>query len=375
MNVAIIADWLTTYGGAEHTIAEFCRVFPTAPIFTTVARPEKLGPLANTQIHTTPLQRWYSIVHNHQVLLPWMPKALEGIDVRGYDCILSSSHAVGKGIIPPSTAIHACYCHTPMRYAWEMENTYLDDFRIPKRLRPSIRRMLKRLRRWDMTTAKRVDQFLCNSSETKERIARIYNREAIVIPPPVDDVFFEEVRSKKQEIRNGQEYYLALGRLVPYKKFDLLIETANALKLPLVIAGTGQEEKRLKKMAGPTVTFLGFVPDEEVPSLYAQAKAFLFPVHEDAGIAPREALAMGTPVIAYGHGGVLDAVTEDATGIFFKEQTLESLADAIERFGKQSWDRNAIRASAKGFTRQLFQNRIREEVGVAFEKYGRKGKA
>ncbi len=358
MNLAIVADWLTVFGGAEHAIAEFRAVWPEAPIFTTVARKENLGPLASADIRTTPLQRWYRLVGKHQILLPWMPRNVEDMDLRGFNVVLSSSHAVAKGIVPPPGARHVCYCHTPMRYAWEMEEEYLEDFKVPRLLRPAVRKQLKHLRRWDLQTAKRVDAFLANSTETQKRIRRIYARESTVIPPPVDDRFFAAPLPPMA----GRRGFLAVGRLVPYKKFDLLIAVANALKIPLTIAGRGQDEKRLRGLAGPTVTFRGFVPDGELPSLYAEAAAVLFPQYEDAGIVPMEAQACGTPVVAYGAGGALDSVQDGVTGVFFKEQDEASLTEALRRFASVTFDPDVIRGHAKRFSASHFRKTIRAAV-------------
>jgi len=358
MQLAIVADWLTVFGGAEHAIAEFHRLWPQAPIFTTVTRRSRLGPLTDANIRTTPLQAWYRLLRHHQLLLPWMPRAVEDMDLRGFDVILSSSHAIAKGVIPPPTATHICYCHTPMRYAWEMEEEYLEDFRVPRFLRPTIRRQLKTLRRWDLQTAKRVDTFIANSTTTQERIARIYARESTVIPPPVDDHFFTTPLRRHEERKD----FLAVGRLVPYKKFDLLIAVANRLQLPLTIVGRGQEEKRLRSLAGPTVTFRGFVPDAELSTLYAEARALLFPQEEDAGIVPLEAQACGTPVIAYGAGGALDSIRDGVTGLFFTEQTEASLTNAIRRFETMHFDSSTIREHARQFTASRFRERIAEIV-------------
>jgi glycosyltransferase involved in cell wall biosynthesis len=358
MRLAIAADWLVTFGGAEHTIAEFLRVWPGSPLYTTVARRERLGPLADADIRTTRLQPLYEAVRRHQLLLPLMPRALEDVDLSGYDVILSSSHAVGKGIVPPPGARHVCYCHTPMRYAWEMEEQYLADFRVPKLLRGAVRERLRALRRWDLSTAKRVDTFIANSTETQDRILRIYGRDSLVVHPPADDRFFDvplEPRSKRGP-------FLAIGRLVPYKRFDLLIALANREKIPLQIAGTGQEEARLKAMAGPTVRFLGFVPDAELPSLYAASDALLFPPLEDAGIVPLEAQACGTPVIAFRRGGSKDAVADGVTGVFFDEQTVDSLAAAVRTFRTLAFDPQAIRDHARKFSGERFRTRMKEIV-------------
>lgn len=393
MRIALTADWLPTLGGAERVIAELHHIWPDAPIFTTVARRERLGPLTNADLRLSRLQIPFRILGTHTLLLPWMPRAMERFDLRDYDVILSSSHAVGKGIVPPSTAVHICYCHTPMRYAWEMEDQYLDDFRVPRRLRTMVRRELARIRRWDLTTADRVDRFIANSTTTQERIARIYGRESEVVHPPVDDRFFDvplngkkvssyelrvheshsqlATRNPQLETRNPQPSFLAVGRLVPYKRFDLLIEVANALHLPLTIAGDGSDAERLKAMAGPTVTFLGYVPEDDLPSLYASAQAFLFPPLEDAGVVPLEAQACGTPVIALGQGGAVDTVRNGVTGLFFLTQTAEALIETIRSFRPETFDQEVIREHARRFSEERFRKRMSEIVQEEAEGHGR----
>lgn len=358
MKIALVADWLTTFGGAEHVIAEFHAMFPDAPIFTTVARHGSLGILNDADIRTTYLQRLYTLTHQYQILLPWMPRAIETIDLRGFDVVLSSSHAVAKGVIVDASTLHLCYCHTPVRYAWEMEDEYLRDFRVPHWLQKRVRKELSKIRRWDLTSAKRVDAYIANSTTTQERIKRIYNRESAVIPPPVADRFF----SAATEAQTVESYYLAVGRMVPYKRFDLLIQLANELKLPLKIAGRGQDEKRLRAMAGPTVEFLGFVPEADLPGLYANATALFFPQYEDAGIVLLEAQATGTPVIAYNAGGAKDMITDGKTGIFFDAQTKESMHDAVTRFATHTWNRDAIRSHAMQFSEERFRRDIRKSI-------------
>ncbi len=356
MKVAFVADWLTVNAGAEHALLELHKLWPNAPIFTTVAQPDRLGELGKSDIVTTRLQGWYGWIRRHQLLLPWMPKAMESMDLRGYDVIISSSHAVGKGIIPPSTAVHVCYCHTPMRYAWEMEQEYLRDFRVPKFLWRRLKRTLGSLRRWDLSTAKRVDMFIANSAETARRIQDTYGRASVVIPPPVSDVFFQA------PMAHAREGFVSVGRLVPYKRIDLLISAANALGVPLTIAGQGQEEARLTAMAGPTVKFLGYVPDADLPALYASAKAVLFAAHEDAGIVPLEAQAMGTPVIAFGKGGALDTVVEGKTGVFFAKQSMEALVEAMKKFQSMSFNAEEIREHARKFSSERFREHIKDVV-------------
>lgn len=380
VKTAIVADWLTTYGGAEHVLAEFHMLFPEAPFFTTVAKPASLGPLKNIDVRTTSLQRLYALTKNHQVLLPLLPRAIESIDLTGFDLVISSSHAVAKGIIAPPSALHVCYCHTPMRYAWEMEDEYLRDFGIPGFLRGTVKRQLRLLRRWDLSSAQRTDLFIANSTTTQERIKRIYGRESIVIAPPVEEKFFDgAVSDKRLAISNDSKnyplaanrYFLAIGRLVPYKRFDLLIEVANTMKLPLKIAGKGQDEERLKKLAGPTVEFLGFVPDADLPGLYANAEALLFPQYEDAGIVLLEAHACGTPAIAFRAGGAMDVVKERETGLFFDKQEAESVRNALERFQTMSWNREAIRDHARQFSQTRFRERFSKVVNDAYDDFKR----
>lgn len=369
MRLAITADWLTTAGGAEHVINELHTLWPEAPIFTTVAAPERLGALGQANIRTSSLQPWYRLIKRHQLLLTWMPAAMEAIDLSGYDVILSSSHAVGKGIVPPAGSVHVCYCHTPMRYAWEMEEQYLQDFRVPQLLRPLLRRELAKLRAWDLTAAKRTDRFIANSSQTAERISRIYGREAVIIPPPVADRYFA---APLRVSPASEPYFIAMGRFVPYKRFDLLIEAANELQFPLWIAGQGKDESRLKAMAGPTVRFLGYVSDDALPALVAGAEGFLFPQLEDAGLVLLEAMACGTPAIAYAEGGSVDAIVPGETGVFLQAQTVESFATALAEFRNHTFNREAIRRHAERFSRARFENAIRSEINQAIASQQRK---
>jgi len=365
MKLAIAADWLPTYGGAEHVVAALCVLWPDAPILTTIASRTALpAELRRADIRVSPLQRVYRFLGRHQFLLPWMPLAMENMDFTGFDVVLSSSHAVGKGIIPPGNSVHICYCHTPMRYAWEMEAEYLKDFRIKGYLKKRVRAELKRIRRWDLTTARRVDHFIANSSETQARIRRIYGRESVVIPPPVDAHFFDSPLITKRE-----GYFLAIGRLVPYKRFDLLIELANAMKLPLKIAGQGSDEARLKALAGSTVEFLGFADENNLSSLYGNAAALFFPQVEDAGIVPMEAQACGTPVIALGQGGIVDITQPGVTGILAPEQTVVAFTEAVKKFRDVTWNHEAIRQHARKFHIDVFLHNIRTEVESAYARF------
>lgn len=375
MNICIVADWLPLFAGAEHVIAEFHKLWPDAPIFTTIANHGNLGPINNADIRTGRLQKWYKLMgKHHRILLPLMPREMERFDLSEFDVILSSSHAIGKGIIPPSNAKHICYCHTPMRYAWEMEKKYLEDSNIPKCFWKRIRRKLNEIRRWDMTTAKRVDQFIANSTTVADRIKKIYNRDAEVILPPVADKFFRSSACSERSRRDlsilQRSSYLALGRLVPYKRFDLLIDLANKYQLPIKIAGKGPDESRLKSLAGATVEFLGYVPDEKLPEIYANAKALLYPQEEDAGIAPLEAQSQGTPVIAFKKGGALDTVEENVSGIFFNEQSVQSLKEAIDRFEGMVFDSQSIRKRSEDYRAERFREKISEAIEKLAETTG-----
>lgn len=370
MRIALIADWLPAYAGAEHVLGALHELWPHAPVYTTVARRGAIGPLDRADVRTTWLQRLYGLLGRHQFLLPLMPRAIEDIDLSAFDVIVSSSHAVGKGIVPPSHAVHVCYCHTPMRYAWEMEEEYLRDFRVPKFLRKTVRRQLSRLRRWDLATAKRVDVFIANSRETQSRIERVYGRTSTVVTPPVDDRFFEVPLASARG-----DYFLTVGRLIPYKRIDILLSLARERGIPLKIAGRGSEERRLKAIAGPTAEFLGHVPDGDLPALYANARAFLFPALEDAGVVPIEAQACGTPVVAFGRGGATDTVIDGTTGILVEEQSAGAFSSALDRLDAHVWDRAKIRAHAQSFAQSAFKKKIADIVDEAMEMRRQKAEA
>lgn len=365
MRTALTADWIMPAGGAEKVLCALTEAFPGAPLYTTVAADLSAGALAKADIRPSRLQRLYGILGNHQVLLPWMPRAMESFDLSAYDVIVSSSHAVGKGILPPSHALHVCYCHTPMRYAWFMEESYFKDFGIPRIVWPLAKHILKKLRAWDLSTAKRTDLFLANSQTTAKRIRDIYDRESIVVHPPVEDRYFATPLIETPQ----ENYFLAVGRFVPYKRFDLLIEAANAAGFTLKLAGSGQEEQRLRAMAGPTVEFLGRVEDEALPALYAGAEALLFPQEEDAGLVLLEAQACGTPVVAYGKGGALDLTQEGVSSILFPSQTVPDLLAAIERVRSHAWDRAAIRHTVEESRHSAFCARVRAIVLEELERF------
>jgi glycosyltransferase involved in cell wall biosynthesis len=347
---AIIADWLTTMGGAEQVIFELHKHFPQAPIFTTIFNKKKATPFRDADVRTSFLNNYPFAQQKHQLFLRWMPEAIESLDLDEYDVVISSSHSCAKGVITKPETVHICYCHTPIRYAWEM---HFDERTHSKNLLLQfvIEKLMHRIRMWDRVAADRVDHFVANSSFVAERIKKYYRREAEVIHPPVKTHTFNISPSP-------QDYLLAVGRLIPYKRFDLIIQVAQKLNMPLKIAGIGPEENRLKKMADKNVEFLGRVNDEELKKLYANCHAFIFPQLEDFGIAPIEAMASGRPVIAYKAGGALDFIVENKTGLFFNEQTVESLERAIIESKKVSWNPVSIKQHAENFSVQTFLNKI-----------------
>jgi glycosyltransferase involved in cell wall biosynthesis len=362
MKIAIVADWLTNYGGAESVISAFHELYPDAPIFTTIYKPEKmreLGELKN--VRTT----WLNKIPfaKHQWLLGQMPVAVEMMNLDDFDVVLSSCHSVSKGIITKPSTLHISYCHTPMRYAWENWDLETRMQKFPRLLHPYIRRKVGEIRKWDSAAAQRVDQYIANSNYIASKIKEHYNRESNVIYPPVRTEKFKPATHPKND------YYFSVGRLIPYKKFDLLIETFNQNGLPLKIAGTGSELENLKRMAGANVEILGYVSDEELAELYANCKAFLFPQMEDAGIVPLEAMSAGRPVIAYDKGGSLDTMIEGKTGLFFEEQSLESLNEAIIRFEKMDFDSVAIRKHAQQFDTEVFKKKIADYIQKCYSDF------
>ncbi len=354
MKIAIVTDWLTNYGGAESVISAFHDLFPDAPVYTTMYRPKnvrELGSLKN--VRTTWLNK---LPIKHQWLLGQMPTAIEMMDLDEFDIVLSSCHSVSKGVITKPSTLHVCYCHTPMRYAWESWDFETRLKKFPRILHPLIRSQIKKIREWDYCAAQRVDKYIANSTYTGSQIQKYYDRDSHIIYPPVHTEKFKPTANPKGD------YYFSIGRLIPYKKFDLLVETFNKLGMPLKIAGTGPDLNKIRKIAGKNVEILGHVDDKTLADLYANSKALLFPQIEDAGIVPLEAMASGRPVIALNRGGSLDTMIDGKTGVLFSDQTIESLSDAIKRFEKMSFDPVAIRKHAEQFDVEIFKNKILDYI-------------
>jgi glycosyltransferase involved in cell wall biosynthesis len=357
MKVALVHDYLNQMGGAERVVMAFHDIFPDAPIYTSIYDPKRVDPaFQQMDIRTSFMQKLPLVTKHHQPYLPFYPFAMESLDLRGYDLVLSSSSAFGKGVITRPETLHICYCHTPMRWCWAYDE-YVEREQLSKVARKVLPALITGLRIWDQTSAMRVDHFIANSPVVAERIQKYYRRDAIVIPPPV-----EASRFIFDPLTQPEDYFLVVCRLIPYKRIDLAIEACNRLHLPLVIIGNGRDEERLKKMAGPTIRFMGRLSDDEVLHYYAHCRAFLFPVEDDFGITPLEAQAAGRPVIAYGAGGALASVIDGITGVFFHEQTVDSLASVLATFDESTFDTQVIRNHALEFDMPRFRRRIEQFI-------------
>ena len=361
MKVALVHDWLTNMGGAEQVVINLKRIFNDAPIYTTFYTPDNLcDELKNIDVRTSRLQKKNKKVIDHKKYFPFMPRAFEAFDLNDYDLVISSSSSCAKGVITNSNSIHICYCHTPMRYAWEKREEYTKNMGRLKR--KSVDILLHYMRMWDVASSNRVDYFIANSNEVKNRIKKHYKREAYVIHPPVRCEYFNISDT-------DGDYYFVLSRLVPYKRYDLAIKACKELKRKLVIIGEGPEKDSLQKLAegDENIIFLGRQSDEVVKKYMSECKALLFPGEEDFGIVPVEAQACGRPVIAYGKGGALDSVVPGKTGVFFENQTVEDLKEAILKFETMKFDKKEIRAHAMKFDEKEFRNKMVEFIKKVIE--------
>jgi glycosyltransferase involved in cell wall biosynthesis len=354
MRVALVHYWLVTMRGGEKVLDALCELYPQAEIFTHVYVPGAVSErIRSHRVQTTFIGRLPRAEHWYKRYLPLMPLALSLLDLSGFDLVVSSESGPAKGVRVPPGAVHVCYCHTPMRYIWNMYEDYRRSADPLSRLAMPL--LAPALRRWDRRTAQRVDCVVANSANVAARVRECWGREAQVIPPPVDTAGFDPTRP-------AEDFYLSVGALTAYKRIDLAVEAFTRLGRKLVVVGSGECSARLKAMAGPTVSFLGHLPDAAVRDLYARCRAFVFPGEEDFGIAPVEAMAAGKPVVAYGAGGALETVLDGKTGVFFREQTPEALAEAVTRFETLTFDPASISAHARGFDRSLFLDRMRRAI-------------
>lgn len=352
--VAIVHYWLVGMRGGEKVLEAICRMYPQADIFTHVCIPDRISPLLRThRITTTSVARLPFAAQMYQKYLVFMPTALEEIDLSGYDLVISSEAGPAKGVVPPPDAPHLCYCHSPMRYLWDQYHVYREGAGAVTRL--MMPRMAHALREWDVTSAARVDSFVANSTHVAQRIRKYWRREAAVVHPPVAVESFAPVGRDEVD-----DFYLWAGELAPYKRPDLAIEAFTRMNKPLiVIGGPAATQRALARGAGPSVTFLGHVPDATLKAAMARCKALIFPGEEDFGLVPVEVMASGRPVIAYGRGGVLDTVRQGETGLLFRDQTVEGLMAAVERFDAEGLDRldpAALAAHAARFGEGAFRS-------------------
>jgi glycosyltransferase involved in cell wall biosynthesis len=356
--VALVHDWLTGMRGGERCLEVFGELFPDADLYTLLHVPGSVSPaIERRRIVTSFIQRLPQAERRYRHYLPLFPAAVRAFDLRGYDLVLSSSHAVAKSVRVPAGALHVCYCFTPMRYVWDLYDDYFGP-RAGLAARLVMPPVAAWLRRWDRKTAAGVDQFVAISRFVADRIRRTYGRDADVIYPPVD------VSRFRMDEAPG-DFYLVVSALTPYKRVDLAVEACNRLGRRLVVVGSGSEARRLRALAGPTVELLGWRDDAQTAELYARCRALLFTPLEDFGITPLEAMAAGRPVIAFGEGGARETVIppgegEPPTGLFFGRQTVEDLVDAIRRFeaSERQFEPKALRRRAEAFDRPLFRERM-----------------
>ena len=357
MKIALIHEWLVNWGGSEAVLKSIYELYPS-PIYTLVKDNNFIAnsPFKEAEIYTSFIQNLPFSIKKYRNYLPLFPLAIEQFDLSDYDLIISSSHAVAKGVLRKGNQIHISYCHTPIRYAWDMYHQYLEKSKFNRGLKGFITKIfLHYIRNWDVLSSNRVDYFIANSNYVAKRIKNIYRRDAEVIYPPVN------ISSFKLEM-NKDNYYLAVSRLVPYKRMDLIVEAfSKMLDKKLIVIGNGPDLKRIKKIASRNVELLGYQPNNILHGYLKKAKAFVFAAEEDFGILPVEAQACGTPVIAYGKGGVLETVKDKKSGIFFKRQDMDSIIEAVKTFERieDKFDPLYIRKNSEKFDVKVFKEKFK----------------
>ena len=361
MRVAIVHYWLVGMRGGEKVVEALCRMYPDADVFTHVYVPERISDqIKRHRIITSFIQKLPRAPRMYQKYLPLMPLALEQLDMRGYDLIISSESGPAKGIVPPPGSLHICYCHSPMRYIWNMFHTYRESSGlITRALMPLLAHYI---RNWDAVSANRVDFYVANSRTVANRIQRYYRRNSTVIHPPVAVDDFSPVAA--EEIG---DYYLMVGELVAYKRPSLAIEAFNQTGKKLVVIGGGELLSQLREIARPNVTLLGSQPFDVLKKHYAHCKALIFPGEEDFGIVPVEAMASGRPVIAFNRGGATETVVDGQTGVFFEEQSIEALQHAVAMFELMSFDPKIIVAHANKFSEKVFESAMSNFISNALK--------
>ena len=362
--IALVHDFLLDLRGAERVFAEICALYPTADLFTAVYDERGTqGVFADRNVHTTGLQRLRPTSRTFRALLPFYPAAIERVDLRGYDLVVSSSSAWAHGVIPDERAVHLCYCHNPFRYAWNARAETLAT--CPGALRPLLGPLLARWRAWDTLAARRVDRYVANSDVTRRRVHRYLGREATIVHPPVQTTRFAPAPVG--------EHYVVLSQLMRHKRIDVAVEAFTRLGLPLVVIGRGPDAARLKALAGPSVSFVGYLPDTEVATLLASARALVVTATEEFGIAAVEAQAAGRPVIALRDGGTLETVLDGVTGTFYGRAEADALVAAVRGFDALAIDPAACVASARRFDVAAFQAGLSAQVDEALRDAARAG--
>lgn len=360
MKIAIVHDYFTQLGGAEKVAEEMFRLFPQASLHSTVAFEDKMpAGLREAAVRTSWMQMMPGIRRYYRFYFLLYPLAVSSLNLAHYDLVVSSSSGYVKGVTVSRDAMHICYCHTPMRWVWNFDG-YSERESMNPAMKLALRALTSALRQWDVGAARQPDHFIANSRTVAERIQKAYGRTAEVIHPPIDVDHF-------QPSDQIDDYYMLLSRMVPYKRLDLAVEACTRLRRKLVVVGTGPQRKYLESIAGPSVHFVGRVSDAEAVRLASRCRALLFPGEEDFGMAPLEVAAAGRPTIAYRAGGATETVLDGSTGLFFDQQSPESLMDAIEKFETEEWSPTDIRKHAEGFSVPVFRARMRrflERVGV-----------
>jgi len=356
--VALVHDWLTGMRGGEKVLEVLCELYPEADILTLVHRRGSVSPrIEQHRIRTSMVQRLPGAATHYRRYLPLFPFAIEQFDLDGYDLVISSSHCAAKAVIAPGRVRHLCYCHSPMRYAWDQFDAYFGPTRVGRM--PSrwvYRPMLAWLARWDAATANRVHRFVANSAHVAGRIRRYYNREATIVYPPVDTVFYHPATV------DPESHFLIVSALVPYKRLDVAVAACARLGVPLRIVGDGPDRDRLARAGGSNTTILGWRSDDEIRDEYRRAAAVILPGEEDFGIVPLEAQACGRPVVALARGGALETVEDGQTGVFFSEPTVESLTAALQRARQTRFEPARARARAEQFSRTRCLRHLRQVI-------------
>jgi glycosyltransferase involved in cell wall biosynthesis len=368
--VALVHDWLTGMRGGEKVLEAICELYPEAPLTTLVRVPGSVSaPIEARRIRTSFVQALPSVGWFYRHYLPLYPLAVRILDFSGFDLVISSSHCAVKSVITPPAALHVCYCHSPMRYAWDQFDEYFGPERIGPLKSRLIRPVMRRLARWDQVTAARVDRFLANSQYVAARIRRYYNRRSTIVYPPVDTDYYTP------EPRAASSAFLIVSALVPYKRLEIAIEACRRLRVPLRIAGTGTEGERLRALAGPGTEFLGWRSNEEIRELYRTSAATLLPGIEDFGIVPVESQACGTPVVARDAGGARETVVDGETGVLVSGDTVEAFADGLQRAMRTTFDPSVVRRNAERFSRANFIASFTRAVEEAFADKAQGGSA